>query len=48
MRRAFTQVKNGRPRPVLVEFPVDVLREEIGDFDYTPRRARGWAQTRAT
>src|SRR5437016_7409439 len=36
MRRAFTQVKNGRPRPVLVEFPVDVLREEIGDFDYTP------------
>src|SRR6059036_576192 len=36
MRRAFTQVRNGRPRPVLVEFPVDVLREEIGDFDYTP------------
>src|SRR2546427_6969385 len=36
MRRAFTQVKNGRPRPVLVEFPVDVLREEIGDFEYTP------------
>src|ERR687887_2272351 len=36
MRRAFTQVKNGRPRPVLIEFPVDVLREEIGDFDYTP------------
>src|SRR5437667_5897172 len=36
MRRAFGQVKNGRPRPVLVEFPVDVLREEIGDFDYTP------------
>src|ERR671936_1960549 len=25
MRRAFTQVKNGRPRPVLVAFPVDVL-----------------------
>src|SRR5437016_1426949 len=42
MRRAFTQVKNGRPRPVLVEFPVDVLREEIGDFDYTPApRTRG-------
>ena len=36
MRRAFTQVRNGRPRPVLVEFPVDVLREEIGDFDYVP------------
>src|SRR2546425_12911846 len=26
MRRAFTQVKNGRPRPVLVEIPVDVMR----------------------
>jgi len=29
MRRAFTQVKNGRPRPVLVELPVDVLAEEV-------------------
>jgi acetolactate synthase-1/2/3 large subunit len=29
MRRAFTQVKNGRPRPVLVEFPIDVLQEEV-------------------
>jgi acetolactate synthase-1/2/3 large subunit len=28
LRRAFTQVKNGRPRPVLIEFPVDVLRDE--------------------
>jgi acetolactate synthase-1/2/3 large subunit len=36
MRRAFTQVKNGRPRPVLVEFPVDVLQAEVPDFDYTP------------
>jgi len=37
MRRAFTQVKNGRPRPVLVEFPIDVLREEIPDsFEYVP------------
>ena len=26
MRRAFTQVRNGRPRPVLVEIPVDVYR----------------------
>src|SRR5438093_71024 len=31
MRRAFTQVKNGRPRPVLVEIPVDVMREEVPD-----------------
>src|SRR6266540_6009004 len=29
MRRAFTQVKNGRPRPVLIEFPVDVFQEEV-------------------
>src|SRR3989338_7015625 len=37
MRRAFTQVRNGRPRPVLVEFPVDVLREEVpDDWTYTP------------
>ena len=37
MRRAFTQVRNGRPRPVLVEFPVDVLREEMPEgWSYTP------------
>ena len=37
MRRAFTQVKNGRPRPVLVEFPVDVLREDVPEpLAYTP------------
>ncbi len=24
MRRAFTQVRNGRPRPALVEIPTDV------------------------
>jgi thiamine pyrophosphate-dependent acetolactate synthase large subunit-like protein len=36
MRRAFTQVKNGRPRPVLVEIPVDVMRAEVpDDFAYT-------------
>lgn len=28
MRRAFTQVQNGRPRPVMVELPTDVLSEE--------------------
>jgi acetolactate synthase-1/2/3 large subunit len=37
MRRAFTQVKNGRPRPVMVEIPVDVMRAEVpDDFVYTP------------
>jgi thiamine pyrophosphate-dependent acetolactate synthase large subunit-like protein len=29
MRRAFSQVRNGRPRPVLVEIPDDLLREEV-------------------
>jgi acetolactate synthase-1/2/3 large subunit len=29
LRRAFTQVKNGRPRPVLVEIPKDVFDEEL-------------------
>ncbi len=29
MRRAFTQVRNGRPRPVLVEIPTDVLAEDL-------------------
>jgi thiamine pyrophosphate-dependent acetolactate synthase large subunit-like protein len=38
LRRAFTQVKNGRPGPVLIEFPSDLLREELeGPIDY--RRA---------
>src|SRR5207253_522488 len=37
MRRAFTQVKNGRPRPVLIEFPVDLLREDVPEpMNYTP------------
>jgi acetolactate synthase I/II/III large subunit len=31
MRRAFTQVKNGRPRPVLVEFPVDLFQEDVAE-----------------
>ncbi len=29
MRRAFTQVRNGRPRPVLVEVPVDIFQEDV-------------------
>ena len=37
MRRAFTQVRNGRPRPALVEFPSDLFGEEIPDsFDPKP------------
>ena len=37
MRRAFTQVRNGRPRPVLIEIPGDVFQEEVpDDFAYEP------------
>ncbi len=31
MRRAFTQVRNGRPRPAVVEIPVDVFPEEVAE-----------------
>ncbi|MFN8526026.1 MAG: thiamine pyrophosphate-requiring protein [Chloroflexota bacterium] len=35
LRRAFTQVKNGRPRPTMVEIPTDVMAAEISDnFHY--------------
>lgn len=37
MRRAFAQLRNGRPGPALVEVPMDVFGEDIGDtLDYTP------------
>lgn len=36
MRRAFAQLRNGRPGPVLVELPWDVAREEAPQFDYRP------------
>ena len=37
MRRAFTQVRNGRPRPALVEFPSDLFNEEISEpFEPVP------------
>ena len=37
MRRAFAQLYNGRPGPVLVEIPMDVFREDVGDtIDYDP------------
>ncbi|MGI8549860.1 MAG: thiamine pyrophosphate-requiring protein [Dehalococcoidia bacterium] len=42
LRRAFTQVRNGRPRPVLVEIPADVFGEEVPEpLNYQPApRAR--------
>ena len=37
IRRAFTQVRNGRPRPVVIEIPGDVAREELpGELEYSP------------
>ena len=36
LRRAFTQLRNGRPRPVLVELPMDLLAEETRTPDYRP------------
>ncbi len=37
MRRAFSQLRNGRPGPVLVEVPVDVLDEDVPDpWEYLP------------
>src|ERR1700716_3530772 len=41
MRRAFGQLRNGKPGPVLLELPRDVGAGEVGDSlqDYTPARA---------
>jgi len=38
MRRAFSQLRSGRPGPVLVEIPQDVAAEQLGEevFDYEP------------
>ena len=49
MRRAFTQVRNGRPRPVMVEFPSDLFAEEIAEpLLYRPaRRVRSAPDPRA-
>jgi acetolactate synthase-1/2/3 large subunit len=41
MRRAFSQLKNGRPGPVMVELPRDVLELDIGSetLEHKPVRA---------
>lgn len=37
MRRAVAALRNGRPRPVVIEVPVDVFREELsGELQYEP------------
>jgi acetolactate synthase I/II/III large subunit len=42
MRRAFSQVKNGRQGPVMVEVPADVVGTEVGvdPGEYRPVRER--------
>jgi acetolactate synthase-1/2/3 large subunit len=41
MRRAFSNLRNGRGGPAIVEVPTDIWNEEIGELDYTPvSRAR--------
>ena len=40
MRRAFSQLRHGRPGPVLVEIPTDLATAEFpGDLDYHPVKA---------
>ena len=38
MRRAFSNLRNGRSGPAIVEIPTDMWNEEIGELDYTPSR----------
>lgn len=40
MRRAFTQLRSGRPGPVMVEIPSDIMMQDMpGDLNYTPSTA---------
>ncbi len=36
LRRAFSNLRNGRGGPAIVEIPTDIWNEEIGDVNYTP------------
>jgi len=39
MRRAFTQARNGRPGPAMVEIPVDIFWDEVPEpLDYRPSK----------
>ncbi len=44
LRRAFTQVRNGRPRPALVEIPTDMMGEQVSEplaYQPAPRTRSG-------
>jgi thiamine pyrophosphate-dependent acetolactate synthase large subunit-like protein len=49
-RRAFTQLRNGRPQPVVVEIPYDAFQDEVPEpFTYTPAvRTRSGPDPEAT
>ena len=36
LRRAFSNLRNGRSGPAIVEIPTDIWNEDIGNLDYTP------------
>jgi acetolactate synthase-1/2/3 large subunit len=36
MRRAFSNLRNGRGGPAIVEIPTDMWNEDIGELNYTP------------
>jgi len=40
MRRAFTELRTGRPSPVLLEVPRELGEYEVKDYPYTP--VKGW------
>ena len=39
MRRAFSMLKMGKPGPVMLEIPEDIVNKEIAPFDYQPVKA---------
>lgn len=39
MRRAYSRLRMGRPGPVLLETPLDVAVQEVGEFTYQPVKA---------
>jgi acetolactate synthase-1/2/3 large subunit len=36
LRRAFSNLRNGRSGPAIVEIPTDIWNDDIGNLDYTP------------
>ncbi len=47
IRRAFAAVRNGRPRPALVEIPSDIASAEVAEFSYQPVRRQRYGPDQA-